>query len=47
MHQTSSRLLRMTDDDRPFTRVCFSKAAAMLARMSSCRALWHWLFVTD
>lgn len=22
MHQTSSRLLRMTDDDRPFTRVC-------------------------
>lgn len=21
MHQTSSRLLRMTDDDRPFTRV--------------------------
>lgn len=23
MHQTSSRLLRMTDDDRPFTRVCF------------------------
>lgn len=24
MHQTSSRLLRMTDDDRPFTRVCRS-----------------------
>lgn len=24
MHQTSSRLLRMTDDDRPFTRVCLS-----------------------
>lgn len=24
MHQTSSRLLRMTDDDRPFTRVSFS-----------------------
>lgn len=23
MHQTSSRLLRMTDDDRPFTRVCY------------------------
>lgn len=23
MHQTSSRLLRMTDDDRPFTRVCW------------------------
>lgn len=23
MHQTSSRLLRMTDDDRPFTRVSF------------------------
>ncbi|KAJ8612400.1 hypothetical protein MRB53_037441 [Persea americana] len=23
MHQTSSRLLRMTEDDRPFTRVCF------------------------
>ncbi|KAH7124258.1 hypothetical protein EDB81DRAFT_951762 [Dactylonectria macrodidyma] len=22
MHQTSSRLLRMTDDDRPFTRAC-------------------------
>jgi len=22
MHQTSSRLLRMTDDERPFTRVC-------------------------
>lgn len=22
MHQTSSRLLRMTDDDRPFTKVC-------------------------
>ena len=22
MHQTSSKLLRMTDDDRPFTRVC-------------------------
>lgn len=22
MHQTSSRLLRMTDEDRPFTRVC-------------------------
>jgi hypothetical protein len=21
MHQTSSRLLRMTDDDRPFTKV--------------------------
>lgn len=26
MHQTSSRLLRMTDDDRPFTRVCFLTA---------------------
>jgi hypothetical protein len=24
MHQTSSRLLRMTDDDRPFTRVSVS-----------------------
>lgn len=24
MHQTSSRLLRMTDDDRPYTRVCYS-----------------------
>lgn len=24
MHQTSSRLLRMTDDERPFTRVCSS-----------------------
>lgn len=22
MHQTSSRLLRMTEDERPFTRVC-------------------------
>jgi hypothetical protein len=22
MHQTSSRLLRMTDEERPFTRVC-------------------------
>jgi hypothetical protein len=25
MHQTSSRLLRMTDDDRPFTRVSYSR----------------------
>jgi hypothetical protein len=25
MHQTSSRLLRMTDDERPFTRVCCKK----------------------
>lgn len=24
MHQTSSRLLRMTEDDRPFTRVCIA-----------------------
>jgi hypothetical protein len=24
MHQTSSRLLRMTDDERPYTRVRFS-----------------------
>lgn len=24
MHQTSSRLLRMTDDERPYTRVCHS-----------------------
>lgn len=24
MHQTSSRLLRMTHDERPFTRVCFA-----------------------
>ena len=28
MHQTSSKLLRMTDDDRPFTRVCCFRCGA-------------------
>lgn len=30
MHQTSSRLLRMTDDDRPFTRVSEKKIPSVL-----------------
>jgi hypothetical protein len=29
MHQTSSRLLRMTDDERPFTRVCLHMRFAL------------------
>ena len=35
MHQTSSRLLRMTEDDRPFTKVCFesSRGTANCSRL--------------
>lgn len=29
MHQTSSRLLRMTDDERPFTKVCTTPLASL------------------
>jgi len=32
MHQTSSRLLRMTDDDRPFTRVRILPTQSLLKR---------------
>lgn len=31
MHQTSSKLLRMTEDDRPFTRVCTAPPFAFYA----------------
>ena len=52
MHQTSSRLLRMTEDDRPFTRVSShafvhcSKACPLLPhiarmRLSNTRSLLH------
>jgi hypothetical protein len=34
MHQTSSRLLRMTDEERPFTRVSFSHPVAIHARIA-------------
>jgi hypothetical protein len=30
MHQTSSRLLRMTEDERPFTRVCITNSSHVL-----------------
>ena len=36
MHQTSSRLLRMTDDDRPFTRVSYTYDIAVAATAAIC-----------
>jgi hypothetical protein len=39
MHQTSSRLLRMTDDDRPFTRVSTPHSAVICWLLDSCAAL--------
>jgi hypothetical protein len=36
MHQTSSRLLRMTDDERPFTRVSVNTAPAMGVMLNIC-----------
>ena len=41
MHQTSSRLLRMTDDDRPFTRVSIFLHATV--RRNSMTVLCYWL----
>jgi hypothetical protein len=35
MHQTSSRLLRMTDDERPYTRVCTIKLTFILSKVSA------------
>lgn len=35
MHQTSSRLLRMTDDDRPFTKVS-RELSLILIRFAVC-----------
>jgi hypothetical protein len=46
MHQTSSRLLRMTTDDRPFTRVCSSGGSPTLIMLTCgriskiCLQLW-------
>jgi hypothetical protein len=37
MHQTSSRLLRMTDDDRPFTKVGRRPGASAFLQRSTCR----------
>jgi hypothetical protein len=42
MHQTSSRLLRMTADDRPFTRVCTSSLHC-LQSLCSRRASVSWV----
>lgn len=38
MHQTSSRLLRMTDDDRPFTRVCPNSVSQPVRRVHALQA---------
>jgi hypothetical protein len=40
MHQTSSRLLRMTDDDRPFTKVR-TGANLEVGLTRFCRAVWN------
>ncbi|KAM7184509.1 hypothetical protein V8F20_012195 [Naviculisporaceae sp. PSN 640] len=37
MHQTSSRLLRMTDDDRPFTKVSICVETCALSLLPCCR----------
>lgn len=36
MHQTSSRLLRMTDDDRPFTKVSYLQSDSFFTRRQPC-----------
>ena len=43
MHQTSSKLLRMTDDERPFTRVCstFSYVAVPCSGIWRCGPLYN------
>lgn len=40
MHQTSSRLLRMTEDDRPFTRVSATHFRACAALIPAFRSFW-------
>lgn len=41
MHQTSSRLLRMTDDDRPFTRVSFRWETGRVCLYTPSHASWR------
>ncbi|KAI5463814.1 hypothetical protein BGZ63DRAFT_382371 [Mariannaea sp. PMI_226] len=44
MHQTSSRLLRMTDDDRPFTKVCIMSLQENISNLAS---PFYFLYAVD